>query len=253
MMPSSPTQTPPWFGFVVGLLAGFAASTLLIGLVLGYSLGGGVSFGAPTYAGGGTLPTPPSDVPPAPSAPTADVPKVTADDHVRGDKNAKITLVEYSDFECPFCKRHAPTVEAVLAKYGKDVNFVYRHFPLSFHPKAQKLAEASECAAELGGSDAFYKFHDAVFAKDSVEDLGPEQLPAFAKSLGLNEARFKTCLDSGKHAAKIQAQMQGGIDAGVQGTPGNFVVLNKTGEAQDISGAVPQSTLTAAIDAMLAK
>jgi protein-disulfide isomerase len=252
MMPSSTTQTPTWFGFVVGLLAGFAASALLIGLVLGYSLGGTFA-GGPSYAGPAAVPAAPTDVPAAPTAAAKPVPPIADRDHVRGPANAKITFVEYSDFECPFCKRHAPTIDSVLSKYKNDVKFVYRHFPLSFHPKAQKLAEGSECAAELGGNDAFWKYHDAVFAKDSVEDLGADQLPAFAKTLGLNEAKFKACLDSGKHAQYIADQEQGGIDAGVQGTPGNFLILNSNGETQDISGAVPEATLTSAIDALLAK
>lgn len=250
MANESPSSTyPAWMGFVVGLMGGVAVSSLMIGVVLGYSLGGtGFSGSSGVVAQQPpAVPNPPA----APAAPSKPVAPVSDEDHVLGNPDAKITIIEYSDFECPFCKRHAPTIASIMDKYGDDVNFVYRHFPLSFHPKAQKLAEGSECAAEQGGNTAFFKFHDAVFAKDSVADLGAEQLPPFAKTLGLDEAKFKACLDSGKFAQKVQDQMQSGIDAGVQGTPGNFVVNNETEESRDISGAVPLSTFQTTIDQML--
>lgn len=245
---SSPSQLPSWFGFVIGLLGGVALSAGLIGLVLGYSLGGGAIGGGGTAQVAGN-PTPPA-VPDVPAAPSKPVPPVTDEDHVRGNPDAPVTIVEYSDFECPFCKRHAPTMAAVLEKYGDDVNIVYRHFPLSFHPNAQKLAEASECVAELAGNDAFWKFHDAVFEMATVSST-PEVLGPLAKAAGANEAQFKTCLASGKHAETVKAQMNSGIEAGVQGTPGNFVVNNKTKESVDISGAVPQSSFDSAIDKIL--
>lgn len=248
----SPAAYPSWLGFVLGLLGGVAVSCLLVGLVLGYSVaGGGLSLGS----GGGTVavnpPAEPSP-PPPPAAPSKPPAAVTDKDHVRGNPKAKITVIEYSDFECPFCKRHAPTMAQVLSTYKDDVNIVYRHFPLSFHPNAQKLAEGSECAAELGGNDAFWKFHDTVFERDG-SSLSADKLPALAKEMGLNEAKFKLCLDSGKYAKTVADQMQSGIESGVQGTPGNFIVNNDTKESKEISGAVPFSSFQSAIDAMLGK
>lgn len=248
---SSPQQNPTWTGFLVGLLGGFAVSSLLIGLLLGYSFSGGLPSidGSPTPPSVADVPDAPT--PPAPPAPTGKGPaEVSKRDHVRGNPKAKITVIEYSDFECPFCKRHAPTMAEVLKLYKDDVNFVYRHFPLSFHQNAQKLAEGSECAAEIGGNDGFWKFHDAVFEGDAAT-MSADKLPAIAKGLGMNEGKFKTCLDSGKHAKYVQDQMQEGIEAGVQGTPGNFVVNNTTKEWKDISGAVPVSSFQSIIDAML--
>lgn len=253
---SKATQTPIWTGFLVGLLAGFAVSSLLIGLVLGAALSGGVGGvsvgGSPTVANQPpAAPTPPP-VPDAPSRPPA---PVTERDHVRGNPKAKVTVIEYSDFECPFCKRHAPTMAQLSTLYKDDVNLVFRHFPLSFHQNAMKEAEASECVAELAGNDAFWKFHDAIFERSAVGGTGfaLDKLPALAREVGANEVKFKQCLDSGKYTKYVQDQMQEGIDAGVQGTPGNFIVDNETKESKNISGAVPVTTFQSAIDAILKK
>lgn len=253
--PSSPAQYPSWLGFVLGILGGAAISCLLVGVVLGVSLGGGITVGG---GGGGAVAANPPAVPtpPAAPAPTAGpLPPVTDKDHVRGNPKAKVTVVEYSDFECPFCKRHAPTMAQLLTTYKDDVNVVFRHFPLSFHANAQKQAEASECVAELAGNDAFWKFHDAIFERGTAGGTGfaLDKLPALAKEFGANEAKFKDCLDSGKYTKYVQDQQQAGIDAGVQGTPGNFVVNNETKETKNISGAVPLSTFQSTIDVMLGK
>lgn len=249
----SSASITPRFGFILGLFGGAAISCLLIGFVLGYSVAGGISVGAR----GGTVAVnpPPSEPPPLPPAPSKPVPSVTDKDHVRGNPKANVTVIEYSDFECPFCKRHAPTMAKLLETYKDDVNIVFRHFPLSFHENAQKEAEASECVAELAGNDAFWKFHDAIFERSTVGGTGfaLEKLPALAKEVGANEAKFVQCLESGKYAKVVQDQMQGGIEAGVQGTPGNFIVKNDTKESREISGAVPLSSFQSAIDQMLGK
>ncbi len=179
-----------------------------------------------------------------------EVDKVTSSDHIRGNlSKAKLALIEYSDFECPFCGQFHPTTKKVLDAYGDDVVIVYRHFPLSqIHPKAQKLAEASECVTDLGGKDTFWQFADKVFADQSITLEG---LPALASSLGVNQAKFKTCLDGGKMAGEVDKDYQSGTKAGVTGTPGNILVNLKTGEKKLIPGAVPFETIKADIDAML--
>jgi protein-disulfide isomerase len=158
-------------------------------------------------------------------------------------KNAKVTLVEYSDFQCPFCSRHLPTVKQALKDFPNEVNLVYRHYPLSFHPEAQKSAEASECAAKLGGNDAFWKMHDELFTNQAT--LSRSLYTELAKKIGLNTVNFDKCLDGGEMAAKVNTDLQEGTTAGVEGTPATFV------NGQLISGAVPYSELKAAIQAAL--
>ena len=183
--------------------------------------------------------TPPSPVPGA--APAAGTVKpVSAADHILGNPNAQVFLIEYSDFECPFCKRFHPTTKQILEAYKDKVALVYRHFPLGFHANAQKEAEASECAAELGGNDAFWKYTDAIYDRTTSNGTGfaLTKLVPLAKELGLNEAKFKTCLESGKHAQKVQQDMAEGVQAGVNGTPGN-ILWTKSGVTKLMPGALP--------------
>lgn len=179
-----------------------------------------------------------------PSAPPAGpLKEVEKDEHIRGPKDAKVTIVEYSDFECPFCKNFHETMVEVLAS-NKDVRWVYRHYPLSFHPTAQPTAEASECAAELGGNDAFWKFADAAFGKGGAH--ADADIENYARAAGVNIDKFKKCRADGKWSGKVNQQLQEGQSAGVQGTPGNFVV--GPNGSRTLPGAVPASSVQAAID-----
>jgi protein-disulfide isomerase len=155
----------------------------------------------------------------------------------RGPANAPVTIVEFSDFQCPFCSRLIPTMKQVEEKYGDKVRVVFRQYPLPFHQNAQKAAEASLCAADQG---KFWELHDAMFANQQA--LAVEQLKAKATELGLNADQFNSCLDSGKHAEVIQADMKEGAAAGVNGTPAMFI------NGRFISGAVPLEQITAVID-----
>lgn len=168
---------------------------------------------------------------------------VTSDDHIRGGKNAKVTIVEYSDFECPFCGAAHPTVKQVMDTYGDQVRLVYRHYPLSFHPQAQKAAEASECASDQG---KFWEFHDLVFDNQDLLQGGVPQLKKWAAELKLNTTKFNNCLDSGEKAAKIAAQQDGGNAVGVSGTPGFFI------NGVSVVGAQPFSAFKQIIDQELA-
>lgn len=248
-----PFQGSPKTMFFLGLFAGIAAcATVALVLVLsmissgkGLSLGSGSGQQAPTVTEP-TAPTPPAAAPSA-AAPVKPVDEKT--DHIIGAKNAKVTLIEYSDFECPFCKRHFATMEQVLKEYPNDVRLVFRHFPLSFHQNAAKEAEASECVAELGGNAAFWKFHDKIFTETTSNGTGIAltRLGPMASEVGVNQAAFQKCLDSGKYAEKVAKQMQEGSEAGVEGTPATFV------NGKVISGAVPFATFKTQIDAELKK
>lgn len=177
-------------------------------------------------------------------APTVvDMEALLDDDAVRGDKDAPVTIVEWSDFECPFCGRFyqqtLPSIEEEYIKTGK-VKLVYRDFPLSFHANAQKAAEAAECAGEQG---KYWEMHDLLFEK-GVQG-GVAGFKQYAKNLGLNTAKFDTCLDSGAMAGEIQQDMADGAAVGIQGTPG-FIVNGKL-----VSGAQPFAVFKQVIDAEL--
>jgi protein-disulfide isomerase len=163
--------------------------------------------------------------------------EVAATGPAKGPANAPVTIVEFSDFECPFCSRLIPTLKQVEEKYGDKVRVVFRQYPLPFHQKAQKAAEASLCAADQG---KFWEFHDALFANQQA--LAVEQLKAKATELGMNAEQFNSCLDTSKHAAVIQADMKDGSAAGVSGTPAMFI------NGRFISGAVPLEQITSVID-----
>jgi protein-disulfide isomerase len=180
-------------------------------------------------------------------APTGAVPAVTDEDHIKGNKNAPVTLIEYSDFECPYCGAFEPTMDTVLAKYKDQVRLVYRHFPLSFHANAQPAAIASECAAEQG---KFWEFHAAMFKNQDA--LSADFYKKLATDNKLNLTKFNDCVSTQKYLTKIQDQASAGGAAGINGTPGTFVI-GKDGTATPITGAVPAETFFTAIDKALGK
>ena len=163
--------------------------------------------------------------------------EVAATGPAKGPATAPVTIVEFSDFQCPFCGRLTPTLKQVEQKYGDKVRLVFRQYPLPFHQYAQKAAEASLCAADQG---KFWEMHDALFANQQA--LAVEQLKAKAAELGLNAEQFNSCLDSGKTAAAIQADMKEGSSVGVNGTPAMFI------NGRFINGAVPLEQITSVID-----
>ncbi|OGG47439.1 hypothetical protein A2761_03145 [Candidatus Kaiserbacteria bacterium RIFCSPHIGHO2_01_FULL_51_33] len=180
---------------------------------------------------------------------------VSAADHLYGNPAADIIVVEYSDLECPYCKVFHQTLTQLMKDYGKSgkLAWVYRHFPLpELHPKASKEAEASECAAELGGNDAFWKFINGVFAvTPSNNGLDPAELPRIATSIGLNQKAFEACLASGKYQAKIKADYDDAYAAGGRGTP--YSILITGNQKIPIDGAQPYSAVKAVIENLLAE
>ncbi len=169
---------------------------------------------------------------------------VSADDHILGNPKAPIMIVEFSDTECPFCKNFNVTMHKVMDTYGKDgkVAWVYRHFPIDqLHSKSRKEAEATECAAELGGNNGFWKYTDMIYKKTpSNNDLDPSLLPQIAEDSGLNRLEFESCLNSGKYADKVEKQHQDAVAAGGQGTP-YTVIITKHEKIPISEGAIPFS------------
>lgn len=168
-------------------------------------------------------------------------------DHIRGDVNAPITLIEYSDLECPFCKIFHASLQQVLQEYPGKVRWVYRHFPLAqLHPKAAKEAEAAECAG-----DKFWEFVDGVFAVTPSNDgLDPAELPKIARRVGLDVPAFEKCVSDGAKTQLVQEDLADAEKAGGQGTP-YTVIVGPNGETVPFSGAQPYPSLKAQIDALL--
>lgn len=160
----------------------------------------------------------------------------------KGASDAKVTIVEFSDFQCPFCSKAEPSVDEVMKNYSDKVKVVFRHFPLDFHEKAFKAAEAAACAEEQG---KFWEFHKTLFANQGA--LSVDDLKVHAKALNLDAAKFADCLDSGKMKTKVDGDMAAGRAVGVNGTPAFFI----NGIA--ISGAQPYEKFKEIIDAELAR
>ena len=161
--------------------------------------------------------------------------KVAASGPARGPEGAPVTIVEFSDFECPFCRREESTVKQLLDRYQTQVRFVYRHFPLEIHPRARPAAEAAACADEQG---KFWDYHEKLFS-GGLEDA---DLQRYASELGLDTAAFQQCVSQHKTKDVVMSDLQAGKAAGVSGTPAFFV------NGIMISGARPVDAFTKVID-----
>ena len=155
----------------------------------------------------------------------------------RGPATAPIEMIEFSDFQCPFCLRAHPTVNQVLSTYGDRVKLVYRHYPLPNHPNARPAAEASQCAAEQG---QFWQYYDRLFADQTK--LSDEGLKQSAAALGMNTGQFNVCFDTHKYKDQVEADIKDGNDAGVSGTPAFFI------NGRMITGAQPFEAFKRIID-----
>lgn len=180
---------------------------------------------------------------------------VSDEDHILGNPSAPVKLIEFSDLECPFCKRFHLTLKQVVKEYvatGK-VAIVYRHFPLeSLHSQARREAEATECAASLGGNSAFWAFVDAVFeVTPSNNGLDLAKLPDIAEKVGLDRNAFNQCLTDGKFVDRVSRDLEDAASAGGRGTPYSVIVASN-GEKFIISGAQPYSAVKETLEKALA-
>lgn len=233
----SPSKTF-MFGIVFGIMALCTLGFLvMVGIQLDESEGD--DYESARVVTGDTVAAPAAPAVPTPEA-VPDIPKVDPKtDRIRGNKKAKISLVEYSDFQCPFCQKFHSTAQQIVDNYD-EVNWVYRHNPLEqIHPTALALAEASECAGDQG---KFWEYADAVFV-----NVGAGTPESYAKEVGLNTSKFEKCMTDGKYKEKVKKQ-QG--DMFGKGTPFS-IILGPNGEAFPINGALPYSAVEATIKKLL--
>ena len=261
----TPIPTPPQMPASNGMFQGASPKlTFVFGIVTGALAVGlvGAIFVLPKAYGSNpktstATTTTPTNTNTAVAAQTYGAPKAVTDaDYIRGDKDFKITLVQFSDYECPFCKQFHPTMQQVMTDYaGKGVRWVYRQFPLSFHQNAEKEAEAGLCVGKLGGQDKFWAFTDKIFERTTSNGTGfaLTNLGPLAKEVGVDQTKFQKCLDDGEMASEVSAETADGTAAGVNGTP-TTLILDKNGNYVDsIPGAYPYDQVKTQIDAALAK
>ncbi len=256
------TESTPFLTTPIATIIGAVIISLSIlingGVIQIKGLASAKSGTSPTAA----LPDNPTTAPAAPETPSGPVKVSVDDDPVLGDKNAPVTLVEFSDYECPFCKRHFDQTYVDLKKDYIDtgkVKLVFRDLPLSFHePMATKEAVAANCAREQGDDSTYYKFHDEMFKKTTSNGTGLDdaKVNAIAEGLGLNISNFKSCYESQKYKDEVAKDMADAGKIGASGTP-SFVVGNSTDngeiEGQLIVGAQPYAAFKTIIDEKLSK
>jgi protein-disulfide isomerase len=246
-------------------LVSFVNNNFVVLLLIVLSLGAGFFVGSVwtentiLKTGGSKLAAQPTaadpSVPAGDTGPTVEqlgtMPEVTEADHIRGSLDAPIVLVEYSDLECPFCARFHPTMQQVMEEYGDQVAWVYRHYPLSFHPQAQPAAEASECIARDYGNDAFWDYADMVFERVNVNgSLTRDDIFNIAGELGYDQAAVESCVDNGETTELVTAQFNAGNSAGISGTPGTIIVTADGPQAL-VPGALPFDQVKIMIDQYL--
>lgn len=168
------------------------------------------------------------------------------DDAMKGDVKAPVTIIEFSDYECPFCKRHfEETYPQIMEKYvdtGK-VNYVFRDFPLGFHAKAKPAANAAECIREQGGDEMYFEYHDVLFNNQSAMSI--DDLKGYAAEFDIDQAQFDSCVDEGKYNSEVDKDIADGMKYGVRGTPAFFI------NGAVLSGAQPFSAFEAVIESEL--
>jgi protein-disulfide isomerase len=236
---SSNTNASP--AIPIAIVAGFALIALAI-----YFSGSGKPVEMPGAANEPTTAAQPAQA-------KAPIRPVDETDFIKGNPNASILVVEYSDYDCPFCKNFHETMIRIMDEYGVSgkVAWVYRQFPLAqLHPNAPRISQAALCVGEIGGNDAFWKFSDLVFLERDVnEPTNISKLPEYAEESGVSRADLVACLDSGRMEGRVNESLADGLGAGIQGTPQSYVIVGD--QMAEINGAQPYAVVKQAIDNLL--
>lgn len=220
-------------------------------LVPGSIIIAGALIAGALYMGGGVTVSPQNNKGNTGAAGNIIARAVTVEDHLLGDPNAPVKIVEFSDLDCPFCKEFHATMKTIMDEYGKDgrVAWVYRNLPLdSLHPNARKKAVSAECVAKIGGNTAYWNYIDKIIASGGNPDL--TLLPKFAGEVGVNVAAFNTCLNSGEMDKRVEADEKDAISAGARGTP--YSVIMTKDKSAPVSGAIPLPQMKQLLDQALA-
>ncbi len=180
---------------------------------------------------------------------------IDANDHILGNPEARVVIVEYSDTECPFCKVFHVTMNTIMKEYGASgkVAWVYRHFPIEeLHKKAKKEAEAQECVAELGGNGKFWEYTNKIYETTPSNDgLDPKELTNIAVKIGIPSAPFNTCLESGQYAPRVSKDIENAQALGALGTPYSILIDQKNDEYYVLEGHYPYDQLKTTIELVL--
>lgn len=252
--PSLFAGASPKLTFVVGLLTGVAVVSLAGFVLVGSYLFSGKS---PVTSPNSLAQGDPNTQVPNPNQPSQPPAKVDialkSSDYVRGSAEAPVTIFEYSDLECPFCKRFHPAMQQLMNEYAGRVRWVYRHYPLDItcnsfmanqlHPNACQASAAAECVGKLAGGEKFWNFIDALLSDEAAPDRA--KVIAVAKSLGVSESALTSCMTTSEITSKVQTDIQEGSSYGVQGTPTSFV------NGTPVEGAVSYEQLKSVVEQAL--
>jgi len=202
---------------------------------------------------GKTAPAATGNVPTQPAVAETKIRPVDGSDNIKGNPNAPILVVEYSDYDCPFCKSFHETMNQIMNEYGVDgkIAWVYRQFPISqLHPNSPRISEAALCVGDVAGNDAFWKFSDQIFQERSInEATNITKLPEYAVTAGADKAAFMSCLESGKMKEEVTASYNEAVAAGIQGTPHSFVLVGN--QQAPIEGAQPYEVVKQIVENLL--
>lgn len=226
----------------IAIVAGFAMIALAIYLTSGRSTDSSTQNLQPVVTDSGIVE--PGQIEP-----------VDASDYILGNPNAEILIVEYSDYDCAFCKDFHSTLHQIMNEYGVTgrVAWVYRQFPIGqLHPNAPKISEAALCVGELGGNNAFWSFTDQIFDGRDIEELtNVTKLPEYAEAAGVSKEEYIRCMDEGRQKAAVEQSVEVGFNLGIRGTP--YTVLLVGNDQATLSGAESYETLKGIIENLLSQ